>query len=128
MLNGADFGQHLAPDVVWTTMESGEQVRGRDAVRDLIVGLHTQAFDAHPQLANSVTGDGTAILEAVFIGTHIGEFAGIPATGADVRLPYCMAYDISDSAITALRAYFPMAALRAMLAGAGQSLGTPATA
>jgi predicted ester cyclase len=118
LLTGADFGQHFAPDVVWTTMESGAQVRGRDAVRDFIIGLHTRAFDAHPELVNSVAGEGTAMLEAVFIGTHTGEFAGIPATGAHVRLPYGMAYDITDGAITALRAYFPMAALRALLAGA----------
>jgi predicted ester cyclase len=62
-----------------------------------------------------VIGDGAALAEAVFIGTHTGEFAGIPATGLQVRLAYCMVYDVADGAITALRAYFPQGALAAQL-------------
>jgi predicted ester cyclase len=50
-------------------------------------------------------------LEAVFVAKHVSEFAGIPPTGADVRLPYAVLYDVADSRITALRAYFPIAAL-----------------
>jgi steroid delta-isomerase-like uncharacterized protein len=118
LLDGSDFARFFAADVVWTTMETGEQVRGRDAVRDLIVAMHAQAFRAHPQLVSMVTDGGAAMLEAVFIGTHVGDFAGLPATGVDVRLPYCMAYDVADGAITALRAYFPMAALAAQLGAA----------
>jgi hypothetical protein len=30
---GGDLAASFAPDVVWTFMESGEQVRGRDAGR-----------------------------------------------------------------------------------------------
>ena len=48
LIHGSDFGRFFAPDVVWTTMETGEEVRGRDAVRDLILALHTQAFHARP--------------------------------------------------------------------------------
>jgi predicted ester cyclase len=126
LLDGSDFGRFFAPDVVWTTMETGEAVRGRDAVRDLITGIHTRAFQAHPELVNLMTGDGTAMLEAVFDGTHVGEFAGVAATGRHVRLPYCMAYDVSEDAITALRSYFPMAAISAQLTAASRSVGAEA--
>jgi ketosteroid isomerase-like protein len=126
LLDGADFSRFFAPDVVWTTMETGEEVRGRDAVRDLIGSLHREVFEARPELVSLVTGDGIAILEAVFDGTHTGTFAGIARTGAHVRLPYCMAYDVSDGAITALRSYFPMTALTARLTEAGRSVDAPA--
>jgi predicted ester cyclase len=95
-------------------------------VRDHIVTVHSRAFRAQPELVSMCTGDGNAMLEAVFIGTHVGDFAGVPPTGVHVRLPYCMAYDIAGGAITALRAYFPMAALRAQLAAASRSVGVPA--
>lgn len=108
LVNGGDFGQYLAEDVRWTTVETGDEVRGRDAVRDYIVGLHTQALDAHPEVKNLVVGDGGAFLEADLVGTHTGEFAGIPATGARVRVPYAVAYDLSLEGITALRAYIPV--------------------
>lgn len=125
LLDGSDFGRFFAPDVVWTTMETGEEVRGRDAVRDLILAIHTQAFHAQPQLVNLLTGDATAMLEAVFVGTHVGDFAGLSATGRQVRLPYSMAYDVVQGAITALWAYFPMTALRSRLAEPSRSVSAP---
>ena len=118
LFGGADFERFFAPDVVWTTMETGDQTRGRQAVRDLIVGLHKQAFDAHPELVGLVCGDGTAAIEAVFDGTHTGEFAGVAATGAHLRVPYAMGYDVSGGVITALRAYVPVTTMRAELAEA----------
>lgn len=111
---------------MWTSTESGEQVRGRDAVRDLIVGMQSWAFDARPELRALVVGDGTAVAEAVFVGTHTGEFAGTPATGVQVRLPHCTPYDDSGGVVTALRACLPLAAPGALLAGAGRSAAAPA--
>lgn len=46
LLNGGDFAACFADDVVWTTMETGDQLRGREAVRDFIIALHKQLFDA----------------------------------------------------------------------------------
>jgi predicted ester cyclase len=111
LLHGGDFASHFSDDVVWTTMETGEQVRGREAVRDFIVSLHSTLFRASPELRGMAVTDDGAALEAVFVGTHIGEFAGIAPTGAEVRLPYAVFYDLAGGRITALRAYFPILAL-----------------
>jgi steroid delta-isomerase-like uncharacterized protein len=119
LLSGGDFAQYFSDDVVWTTMETGDQVRGREAVRDYIVALHTQLFDAHPEVRSVTVGQGTAALEADFVGTHIGEFAGIPATGATLRVPYCVIYDLADGAIRALRGYIPIALMVSQLQAAG---------
>jgi len=125
--NGKDFGEFFAQDVVWTTMETGEQVHGREAVRDFIAAMHTRAFDAHPELVDLVTGDGSAMLEAVFIGRQVDTWDGVPATGREVRLPYAMAYDVSGGFITALRCYFPMSALRSQLTEVQPAGGAPAS-
>jgi steroid delta-isomerase-like uncharacterized protein len=111
LLNGGDFASFFSDDILWTTMETGDQVRGREAVRDFILALHTQMFDAAPEIRNIMYGEGVAALEAVFAGKHTGEFAGVPATGTTVRLPYTVVYDVDGDRITALRAYFPIAAL-----------------
>jgi predicted ester cyclase len=118
LLTGGDFGASFAEDVVWTTMETGDEVKGREAVVDLIVNLHRRWFDAAPELGQVVFGDGVAGLEAVFVATHTGEFMGTPPTGARVRLPYAVFYDVADGSITALHAYFPIAALAQQLAAA----------
>ena len=111
LVSGGDFASFLADDVVWTTMETGDQFKGREAVTEFIVAMHTQLFDAAPELVSLVCADGVAALEAVFAATHTAEFAGVPATGAAVRLPYSVFYDVADGSITTLRAYFPVADL-----------------
>jgi len=99
-------------------MEDGQEVRGRDAVRDLIVSLHAQVFEASPELKTLVCGDGVAAIEAVFDARHTAEFAGVPATGAHVRLPYTMFYEVDGDKITHLRGYLSMTALVGQLQNA----------
>jgi len=118
LLNGGDFASYFADDVVWTTMETGDQIRGREAVRDFIVALHSQLFDASPELVNLTVADGVVGLEALFIGTHIAEFAGVPATSTAVRLPYSVFYDLVGGKLISLRAYFPITALVQQLSDA----------
>lgn len=108
VLKQEDFSQFFDDHVVWTTTETGEQVSGREAVRDFIVAFHTQAFEARPEVKGLVVGDGHATLEADFVGKHTGDFAGVAATGAQLRVPYCVCYDVAAGVITALRAYLPI--------------------
>jgi predicted ester cyclase len=109
--SGGDYGRHLAADVTLTMMDTGEVTRGRAAVVGLIDYLHRVAFAATPEFASPVVEADRALLEAVFIATHVGEFAGIPATGRSVRLPYAVAYDLAEAQIVALRIYLSMDAL-----------------
>ena len=111
LLGGGDFAAFFSEDVLWTTMETGDEIRGRDAVRDHIVALHSELFEASPELRSLAVADGIASLEADFVGKHVAEMAGVPATGAEVRLPYAMFYDVEGGSITALRSYFPITVL-----------------
>ena len=115
LLNGGDVGQFFTDDVQWTTIETGDQIIGRQAVRDYIVSLHSKLFDAHPEVKNVAIADGIVALEADFVGTHTGEFAGIAPTGAAVRVPYCVFYDVDDAGIRALRVYLPVRQMVAQL-------------
>ena len=108
LLARSDFADYFTDDVTWTTVGSDQELQGREPVRDFLIWMHTQAFDAHPRVKTLVAGDGQAALEADFLGTHIGEFFGMPATGRSVRVPYCVVYDLNDDKIAALRAYIPM--------------------
>jgi len=118
LVEGGDFARFFADDAVCTTTETGEVVTGREAVRDYILAVHTQAFTARPEIRNLVVGDAGAILEADFVGTHTGEFGGVAPTGATLRVPYCVAYDVAADRITALRGYLPIRAMVAALSEA----------
>lgn len=45
------------------------------------------AFDATATTRVALFGEDSAMVEGDFVGKHIGEFAGIPATGKGVRVP-----------------------------------------
>lgn len=57
----------------------------------------------------------SAALAATFVGTHIGEFAGIPATGREVRVPLTVLYDVSEEGITEGRIYMQAAVMMQQL-------------
>jgi steroid delta-isomerase-like uncharacterized protein len=108
LLARGDFADSFTNDITWTTVGTGPELQGRQPVRDFISWMHTQAFNAHPKVKTLVVGDGQAALEADFVGTHTGEFLGVPATGKSVQVPYCVVYDLRDDKIAAVRAYMPM--------------------
>jgi len=101
----------FADDVTIALMGSGQEIKGRDAVEQFIRGFHEQAFDATPHVKKMAFGDDYAAIEVFFVGTHIGEFGGVPASGNQVNVPYVGTYDFRGDKITAIRLYFPMDAL-----------------
>ena len=111
LVKRADFPAYFTNDVVATFEGTDQRASGRDAAGELIRYVHQGACDARPELKNLLTDDGKAAIEADFAGTHTGEFAGIPATGRDVRVPYSVLYNLRGDQISALRIYFPMSLL-----------------
>ena len=75
------------------------------------------AFEARPELKNTIVGDGQAVGEFDFVGKHVGEFGGIAATGREVRVPYCMVYELGGEKIRVLRGYMPMDIMMQQLGG-----------
>ena len=109
------YGQYFSNDVTFTLMGAGQVFKGQPAVEQFIRFLHEQAFDAQPELVSMICGDGQASLEAIFRGTHTGEFLGVSATGRSVEVPYSVFYELRGDKITALRAYMPMDVLMGQL-------------
>ena len=111
LVKRADFPAYFTDDVVATFEGTDQRADGRAAAGQLIRHVHQDAFDARMELKNLLTDAGKAAIEADFAGTHTGEFAGIAATGRQVRVPYSVVYDLSGGQISALRIYFPMSQL-----------------
>jgi steroid delta-isomerase-like uncharacterized protein len=101
----------MAEDVVFTIMATGEEHHGRDAVLGMLTYFYHVAFDATATTRVTLFGEDHAMVEGVFVGKHIGEFAGIPATGKDVRVPLCVVYDLTNDRIQHGHVYFEMPAL-----------------
>lgn len=76
------------------------------------------AFDATAETKNTIFSDQKVVGEWDFIGKHIGEFAGIPATGKSVHIPLCVVYDLENDKIKRGRVYFETPVLL-------QQLGVP---
>jgi steroid delta-isomerase-like uncharacterized protein len=101
----------LSDDVIFTNMATGDENRGRDSVGQMLSYIYHVAFDAKAETKNMIVADGKAVFEADFVGRHVGEFAGIPATNKNVRVPLCVVYDLENDLITRGRVYFEVPAL-----------------
>jgi len=101
----------LAEDVVFTVMATGQEHRGRDGVMGMLNYFYHVAFKATAINRVTLFSEHNAMVEADFIGKHIGEFAGIPATGKDINVPLCVVYDLENDQITRGRIYFETPAL-----------------
>lgn len=110
----------MAEDVVFTTMATGDEHRGVEAVRRMLQHVYHEAFDASAETRNRIYAEDHAVLEGELVGTHIGTFAGIPATGRKVRVPLCVVYDLEDGRIVQGRVYLEVPVLMRQL-GAGAS-------
>lgn len=112
----------MADDVVFTSMGTGQEHRGPEGVLQMLNYVYHVAFDADAEIKNTIFADGKAVLEADFVGKHIAEFAGIPATNKQVRVPLCVVYDIENDKIKRGRVYFEMPVLLQQLGvGMGSS-------
>ena len=108
LVKRADYPACFTDDVVATIEGTDQRAVGREAAGQLIRYIHEGAFDARPELKNLLVDEGKAAIEADFVGTHTGEFAGIASTGRTVRVPYSVVYDLRGDKISGLRIYFPM--------------------
>jgi predicted ester cyclase len=103
--------------VFWVATHQGGEPP--DAAEAWIDYLHREAFEARPELKSMIIDDDQAVAELDFVGKHIGEFGGIAATGREVRVPYCVVYDLEGEKIKALRIHLPMDVLLEQLGGVG---------
>ena len=121
LLGGGPYKRHFTDHVAVSIVGTDQGAEGPDGVEAWIDYLHKVAFEARPELKNLIVGDGQAVGEFDFVGKHVGEFGGIAATGREVRVPYCMVYDLEGEKIRALRGYMPMDVLLQQLEGAVSS-------
>ena len=108
LLERGDFGRFFAEEVEVSVVGTDQRAAGPEAAEQLIRFMHEVAFDAAPEIGAVVCDESGAAAEAVFVGTHTGEFAGIPASGNRVRVPYSAFYDVAGDRITAVRLYMSL--------------------
>jgi hypothetical protein len=96
-MSAGQFAAFFSDDVTWTTMESGEVVRGPLAVQAAIIGLHARMPGVRTR--QLVVAEQSAFIE------------GDCAPGSGSPIAYCVAYDIAQGRIAAMRYYGELAAL-----------------
>ena len=119
-----DLGM-MSDDVVFTNMATGEEHRGVEGVRKMLDYIYHTAFEARAETRSRVYAENQAVLEGDFVGTHIGTFAGIPATQRQVRVPLCVVYDLEAGKIKRGRVYMQVPVLMRQLAAVAAE-GEPA--
>jgi len=97
--------KHVAEDAVFVMLPTGEEIRGRKAIDESLTNFYHGALTANAEVVSSLFGENRGLLEAMVVGKHTGEFAGIPATGRDVRAPIAVSYEMENGLIKRARIY-----------------------
>ncbi len=97
--------KYVAEGAVFINMTSGEQTKGKEAIGNMLHFIYQVAFDAHANVINTIITEEKALLEAEFKGKHIGEFAGMAATGKEVNVPLAVSYDLEEGLVKVARIY-----------------------
>lgn len=97
--------QYVTENAVFLNLGTGEKTVGRKDISEMLHYIYHVAFDAHAEVTHSLITEDKAVLEGFFVGKHINEFAGIPATQKKVRVPICVTYDLENSLIKEARIY-----------------------
>src|SRR3954453_1310977 len=87
-----EYGRFFDDDIEFVLMGTDQQARGAEAAEETIRFFHETAFDADFKISKLVVGDHSAAAEALFVGTHTGDFLGVSATGKAVRARYSVFY------------------------------------
>jgi len=97
--------KYVAEDAVYINKASGERAEGKEAIGKMLEFYYQIAFDAYPKTTTLIITKDKAMVEGFFIGKHIGEFGGIPATGKTVTVPFCVGYTLENGLIKEARIY-----------------------
>ncbi len=95
----------MADDVVFTIMDTGQEHHGPEVIARMLKEFYHGTFEADVETTNTIFADGQAVVEGYVVGKHTGVFAGVPATGKDVRVPICVTYDLENDQIKRGRVY-----------------------
>lgn len=97
--------KYVAEDAVFRNLNTGETYKGKAEIGAMLHYMYHVAFDAKAEVKSFVITEEKAVFEASFRGRHIGEIAGIPATGHEVNVPLCVTYELKDGLIREARIY-----------------------
>jgi steroid delta-isomerase-like uncharacterized protein len=111
--------RHLAEDAVFTDMSSGQRSQGRQEIAAMLDWFYHVAFDAVGETTNLMVDEEHAVWEGTVVGKHVGDFAGVPATGKEIRVPICVTYDLADEKIRAARIYLAVPAFLEQVGATG---------
>ena len=95
----------IAPDAAYVFMPTGERFVGPDAILAMMREFYGATFAMTPTDVTRHVGDGWAVLESTLVGTHVGPYQGIAATGRPVQAPMCVTYRVAHDQVVEVRAY-----------------------
>lgn len=96
---------YVAEDAVFIMLPTGEEMHGRDTIAKHLNEFYNGSLTAHAEVVSSIFSGNRGLLEALVVGKHTGTFAGIPATGRDVRVPIAVSYEVENGLIKLARIY-----------------------
>lgn len=79
--------EHIADDYVWHRPGTIDSIHGPDGVKEFGLGIRNAFPDLEAMVEDIFAKDDKVVRRDRYIGTHEGEFMGIPPTGKEIETP-----------------------------------------
>lgn len=89
----------------------GAVLDGAEPVSEFLTGTFSGFPDFAAQVPSLIHCDSGVVAEGRFTGTHEREWAGIPATGRSVDVPFCAIFVFEEDRCVSERLYFDFATM-----------------
>jgi steroid delta-isomerase-like uncharacterized protein len=84
---------------------------GKQAVEELLSGVFSGFPDFKVHIDKTHHSEDAVILEVRMTGTHLGDWAGIKATGRSMDVPVACIFEFNEDKLLCEKVYFDMATL-----------------
>jgi steroid delta-isomerase-like uncharacterized protein len=110
--DAASVARWFTVDGVQRLMASGEAATGRQQIEERMADLFRGFPDFHLQVRDLFSVADRMCAECTATGTHEDEFAGLPATGRQVELDWCLVFRFdADGLVVEENVYGDMATM-----------------
>lgn len=101
-----DLLECFADDIDFRDCTSEVRHVGHAALRAYTLEINDALPDLKVENVRLTTHGRTVVAEMEFVGTHLGEFMGVPATGRQLRWRNCTVYEVDDNNKIAQERYY----------------------
>lgn len=97
--------KYVSNDAIFINMGTGDKYIGREAIKQMLETTFHGPLEAKVDITNTIITEQKAVLEGIYKGKQMAEFAGIAPHNNSFNVPLCVVYKLENALIKEAKIY-----------------------